>query len=66
MSERTYELTEPVAGFTEGEILDVTARFGDWHPYDVKLESRSAVDSGSVEMTSEQLESVGEAVESTA
>jgi hypothetical protein len=66
MSEGSYELTEPVAGFSEGDILDVTARFGDWHLYDVKLESRSSVESGSVEMTARKLEFVGEPVESTA
>lgn len=33
-----YEITDPVAGFEEGDILDVTARFGDWHAYSMKLE----------------------------
>jgi len=35
-----YKLTDPVAGFEEGDILDVTARFGDWHVHDLKLEPR--------------------------
>jgi len=34
-------MTEPVAEFEEGDILDVTARFGDWHAHDLKLESTS-------------------------
>jgi hypothetical protein len=38
MARTTYELTESVAGFDEGAILDVTARFGDWHLHDLKLE----------------------------
>lgn len=37
MNEHRYEVTESVAGFEEGDILDVTARFGDWHTYDMKL-----------------------------
>jgi hypothetical protein len=39
MARRTYELTEPVAGFEEGALLDVTARYGDWHEWDLKLEA---------------------------
>jgi hypothetical protein len=38
MARTAYELTESVAGFDEGDVLDVTARFGDWHLYDLKLE----------------------------
>lgn len=33
-----YEVTDDVAGFEEGDVLDVTARFGDWHAYSLKLE----------------------------
>ncbi|MXR50348.1 hypothetical protein GRX03_01820 [Halovenus sp. WSH3] len=33
-----YRLTDSVAGFEEGDVLDVTARFGDWHAYSLKLE----------------------------
>ncbi|WP_318568598.1 hypothetical protein [Salinigranum marinum] len=39
MNATKYELTDSVAGFDEGAILDVTARFGDWHTVDLKLES---------------------------
>jgi hypothetical protein len=38
----TYELTESVAGFDEGAVLDVTARFGDWHTFDLKLKPTSS------------------------
>jgi hypothetical protein len=38
MARTTYELTESVAGFEEGALLDVTARYGDWHEWDLKLE----------------------------
>jgi len=38
MRAHNYEVTDPVAGFDEGDILDVTARFGDWHTYELKLE----------------------------
>ncbi len=40
MGREAYRLTESVAGFPEGEVLDVTARFGDWHIYDMELEPR--------------------------
>lgn len=40
MVPNSYEITEPTTGFKEGEILDVTARFGDWHTHDLKLEAR--------------------------
>lgn len=39
MNPKRYEVTDPVAGFREGEILDVTARFGDWHNCALKLET---------------------------
>ncbi len=35
------ELTDSVGGFSEGEVLDVTARFGDWHTYELKLEPKA-------------------------
>ncbi len=38
---QSYKLTDSLGGFREGEILDVTARFGDWHTYDLELEPRS-------------------------
>lgn len=63
MARKKHELVEPVAGFSEGEILDVTARFGDWHLYDVKLESESA-ESGSIELTTDELREVTEPVDS--
>ncbi|QSG10166.1 hypothetical protein [Halapricum desulfuricans] len=40
MGREAYRLTESVAGFPEGEVLDVTARFGNWHIYDMELEPR--------------------------
>ena len=41
MEANSYEVTDSVAGFTEGDVLDVTARFGDWHTHDLKLELKS-------------------------
>ena len=38
---QSYKLNESVGGFSEGEILDVTARFGNWHQYELELEPRS-------------------------
>jgi len=38
---QSFKLNESIGGFREGEILDVTARFGDWHQYDLELEPRS-------------------------
>jgi hypothetical protein len=62
MTKRTYKLVEPVAGFDEGDVLDVTARFGDWHLYDVKLEPRPKGGTGSVELTRETLGQFAERV----
>jgi hypothetical protein len=42
MDAHDYELTDSIAGFDEGDVLDVTARYGDWHAYRLKLEPRSA------------------------
>lgn len=42
MKAHNYELTDSVAGFEEGDVLDVTARFGDWHQYSLKLEQEPA------------------------
>ena len=39
---QSYKLTDSLGGFREGEILDVTARFGDWHTCDLELEPRSS------------------------
>jgi len=36
-----YRLTKSIGGFREGEILDVTARFGDWHHHVAELEARA-------------------------
>jgi pyruvate-formate lyase-activating enzyme len=44
---QSFKLTESVGGFREGEILDVTARFGDWHQYELELEPRSTARSTS-------------------
>ena len=56
VSRNTYELTEPIAGFEEGDVLVLTAEYGDWHPYDVKLEPLPAGATGSVELTRRQLD----------
>ena len=40
MARESYRLTELLAGFPEDEVLDVTARFGEWHMYDLELEPR--------------------------
>ncbi len=51
MRATNYELTDSVAGFAEGDILDVTARFGDWHSYALKLEPASGRSSRTVVVT---------------
>lgn len=62
MSKPSYKLSEPVAGFDEGDLLDVTARFGDWHPYDVKLECHFDDErERTVELTFHDLENVSRA-----
>jgi hypothetical protein len=35
---RKYQVTESAAGFAEGDVLDVTARYGPWHVNDMELE----------------------------
>lgn len=60
MVELTYELVEPVGTFEEGTVLDVTARFGDWHVSDVKLEPHSGERAGSVELTWDRLRDASE------
>lgn len=40
MGRDAYRLTESVAQFPEGEILEVTARFGDWAMHDLELSPR--------------------------
>jgi len=66
MKHETYKLVEPVAGFSEDDILDVTARFGNWHLSDVKLEAHSETKIGSVELTSDELEAVATPVDLSA
>jgi hypothetical protein len=39
MSSQKFEITEPVYGLNPGDVLTVTARYGHWHPYDLKLET---------------------------
>lgn len=63
MTKLDYELIEPVDGFEEGDVLVVTAQYGDWHPYDVKLEPRANSESGAVELTWDRLREVGVAPE---
>jgi hypothetical protein len=48
MGREAYRLTESVASFPEGEILEVTARFGDWHMHDMELEPRRTGSTGTV------------------
>jgi len=43
MQAHNYEITDPIAGFEEGDVLDVTSRFGDWHTYELKLEVNPTV-----------------------
>ncbi len=58
MPPETYKLVEPIAGFSEDDILDVTSRFGEWHHRDVKLEPKSPTATGSIELTTEELDAV--------
>jgi len=58
MSSATYELTESIGGFSDGDVLEVTTRFGEWHPNDVKLKPQEPASMGSIELTKEQLDAV--------
>lgn len=53
-----YELVEPVGRFEVGAVMEVRARFGDWHIYDVRLEPVDERRIGSVELTAERLDDV--------
>lgn len=67
MNAHSYELTDAVAGFAEGDVLDVTARFGDWHSYSLKLEpSGSAVGRSTVVVTESHGFSESEILDETA
>jgi hypothetical protein len=57
-----YQLVTAVGNFTAGAVLDVTARFGDWHVYDVRLEPVHQTATGSLELTAERLETVARPV----
>ena len=63
---QSYKLTESIGGFREGEILDVTARFGDWHTYELAFTpvsgSTEISASGVVELSTEELASLAEPV----
>jgi len=58
MSETTYELERSVGKFDEGDVLEVTARWGDWHLYDVRLEPTTPYELGSVRLTERELKEV--------
>jgi hypothetical protein len=60
MPEERYKLVRSVGAFDEGELLDVAARFGDWHVYDVRLEPANPARKGSVELTHARLQNVAE------
>jgi len=64
MREHDYEITDPVAGFDEGDVLDVTARFGDWHEQDLQFDpGRSSVEQrsrGKIRLTKPEFERIAE------
>jgi len=62
MDATRYKLTEPFNGFREDELFDVTARFGDWHLYDVRLEAASTYETETIEMTERTLEAIADPV----
>jgi hypothetical protein len=65
---RKVVVTEECAGFSESEILDPTARIGDWHEFDLSFDpgSKSAgkdlESTGPVRITVEELDSFTEPV----
>lgn len=59
----SYELQTSIGGFSEGAVLDITGRFGSWHPADVKLEGQRSTTGQSLELTAEQLTKVARPVE---
>ena len=68
MDAHSYAVTDPVAGFEEGDILDVTARFGDWHEFDLQFDPQGEkrVSSTRVELTRDEFERATEPLTATA
>jgi hypothetical protein len=65
MVKERYELVQSVGKFDEGQRLEVTARFGGWHRYDVRLEPACRHATGSLQFTRRRLETVAERVTET-
>lgn len=65
MKGNQYELVTEVDGFTEGDRVEVTARYGGWHVYDVRLEPRARHRTGSIQLTEDRLGTVAERVTET-
>jgi hypothetical protein len=58
MVKLSYKLTESVDSFEEGDVLELTAQYGDWHPADVKLEPDKEYTRKSIELTWDELRAV--------
>lgn len=65
MEKTTYTLERPVGTFEEGEVLRVTARFGEQYLHDLRLEPVNSHASGSVILTEEKLERTAAVSDST-
>jgi hypothetical protein len=58
-------VSEADAGFTEAEILDPTARIGDWHEYDLAFDPGEASEDPA-HLSMDAFERVARPVEQTA
>jgi len=65
MTDHQYELVESIGGFDEGERFEVTARYGGWHVYDVRLEPRARHRRRSIQPTNDRLRTVAEPLPET-
>jgi len=58
MARNEYELERPLDDLDEGDVLELTARYGDWHIYDVRLEPVAKSETGSIELDVEELNAI--------
>jgi hypothetical protein len=51
MPTKKYRITKPTAALDEGDVLVVTARYGNWHPDEMHLETSSPTRSKKIVVT---------------
>ena len=65
MPKLAYEIETAVAGFDTGNVIEVTAQYGDWHVYDVKVRSQGDGGGEAAELTWSELREHSSLLEAT-